>query len=54
MWKSVVCRFDVPRHLVSDNGTHFSSRQLENLCQELGIKQIFASMEHTQTNDQAE
>jgi len=54
VWKNVVCRFGVPKHLVSDNGTKFASRQLENLCTELGIKQIFASIEHPQTNGQDE
>ena len=54
MWKSVVWRFGVPWHLVSNNRTQFFSRQLGNLCQELGIKQIFASIGHPQTNSQVE
>jgi len=39
---------------VSDNGTQFSSQQLGKLCLELGIKQIFVSVEHPQTNSQVE
>jgi len=41
VWKNIVCRFGVPRRLVSDNA-------------EVGIKQVFASVEHPQTNGQVE
>jgi len=46
VWKNIVCRFGVPRHLISDNGTQFASQQFEKLCAEVGIKQVFASVEH--------
>ena len=49
-----MCRFGVPRRLVFDNGTQFASQQLRNLCVEVGIKQVFASVEHPQTNGQVE
>jgi len=39
---------------VSNNGTQFASQQLGKLCSELGIKQVFASVEHPQTNGQVE
>jgi len=51
VWKNIVCRFGVPRRLVSDNGTQFASLQLRNLCAEVGIKQVFASVEHPRRND---
>ena len=54
VWKNIVCRFGVPRRLISDNGTQFASQQLRNLCAEVGIKQVFASVEHPQTNGQVE
>ena len=38
VWKNIVCRFDGPRRLVSDNGTQFVSQQLGKLCAEVGIK----------------
>jgi len=50
VWKNIVCRFGVPKRLVSDNGTQFASHQLGKLCTELGIKQVFVSIEHPQTN----
>jgi len=52
VWKNIVCRFGTPKRLVSDNGTKFASQQFGKLCTELGIKQVFASVEHPQTNGQ--
>ena len=54
VWRNIVCCFGVPRLLVSDNGTQFASQQLGKLCTEVGIKQVFASVEHSQTNGQVE
>jgi len=52
VWKNIVCRFGIPKRLVSDNGTQFASQQLGKLSAELGVKQVFASVEHPQTNEQ--
>ena len=46
VWKNIVCRFRVLNRLVSDNGTQFASQQLSKLFSEVGIKQVFASIEH--------
>jgi len=54
VWENIVCRFGVPRRFISDNGTQFMSQQLGKLCTEVGIKQVFASVEHPQTNGQVE
>jgi len=54
VWKNIVCHFGVPRCLISDNVTQFASQQLGKLCTEVGIKQVFASVEHPQTNGQVE
>jgi len=54
VWKHIVCRFGVPRHLVSDNGTQFASQQLGELCSELEIRQVFAFVEHPRANGQVE
>jgi len=50
VWKNIVCHFGVPRRLISDNGNQFASQQLGKLCAEIGIKHVFASVEHPQTN----
>jgi len=46
IWRNIVCRFGVPRRLVFDNSTQFASQQLGKLCTEVGIKLVFASVEH--------
>ena len=50
VWKNIVCRFGVPKGLVLDNGTQFASRLLKKLCEDIGTQQVFASVEHPQTN----
>ena len=54
VWKNIVCCFGIPNRLVSGNGTQFVSQQLGKLCTQLGIKQVFASVEHPQMNRQVE
>jgi len=54
VWKNIVCRFGILKRLVFNNGTQFASQQLGKLCAELGVKQVFASVEHPQTNGQVE
>jgi len=54
MWKNIVCRFGIPKRLVSDNDTQFASQQLGKLFTEMGIKQVLTSVEHPQTNEQVE
>ncbi|RDX88227.1 pol, partial [Mucuna pruriens] len=53
-WKKIVCRFSIPAEIVSDNGTQFASKSTAEFCQELKIKQVFTSVEHPQSNGQAE
>ncbi|XP_073138218.1 uncharacterized protein [Henckelia pumila] len=39
LWKIIVCRFGLPRKLVSDNGRQFQGKKLADWCAEMGIKQ---------------
>jgi transposase InsO family protein len=52
--KGIVFRFGVPNSIVTDNGTNFTSRELKDYCEGLGIKLQFASVAHPQTNGQVE
>ncbi|XP_071914122.1 uncharacterized protein [Coffea arabica] len=54
LWKSIVCRFGIPKALVSDNGRQFADRSLQEWCAELGIQQHFTSVGHPQANGQVE
>nr|XP_027100411.1 uncharacterized protein K02A2.6-like [Coffea arabica] len=53
-WKSVVCRFGLPRVVISDNGRQFADNPFKAWCDNLGIKQHFTSVGHPQANGQAE
>lgn len=54
LWRRIVCQFGVPMALVMDNGTQFTSTLTREFCGDLGIEMRFASVEHPQTNCQAE
>ncbi|KAL5583401.1 hypothetical protein UlMin_015843 [Ulmus minor] len=54
IWKNIVCRFGVPRELVSDHGTQFENEKLQSICDRLGIKKIFSSPAHPKSNGQVE
>ena len=42
--KNIVCRFGLPRKIVSDNGTHFKSGEFINFCEQHGIIKSFSSI----------
>ncbi|RDX88909.1 Tf2-6, partial [Mucuna pruriens] len=46
--------FGIPAEIVSDNGTQFALKGTAEFCEGLKIKQVFTSVEHPQSNGQAE
>ncbi|RDX59106.1 Pol polyprotein, partial [Mucuna pruriens] len=54
LWKKIICRFGILVEIVSDNETQFASRLTAEFCEGLSIKQLFTSVEHPQSNGQAE
>ena len=54
VWKNIVCRFGLPQIIITDNGRQFTDRTLAEFYEKLHIKHIASSVEHPQTNDQAE
>ncbi|XP_050280380.1 uncharacterized protein LOC126721382 [Quercus robur] len=54
VWKNIVCRFGVPRVLVSDNGRQFDNTPFREFCEQLGMKNHYSSPSHPQANGQAE
>ena len=54
VWRSIICRYGIPKALVSDNGKQFDNPKFINFCPELGIKNYYSSLAHPQSNRQAE
>lgn len=52
--KNIVCRFGIPKVLISDNGTQFTDKAFREWCKELQIQQKFTSVAHPQANEQTE
>ena len=54
VWKNIVCRFEIPRTIISDNGRQFDSQAFRSFCSNLGIKNKYSSPGHPQANGQTE
>ena len=54
VWRNIVCRYRIPRVLVSDNGRQFENNAFRDFCSELGIKNHYSSPAHPQANGQVE
>ena len=50
VWWSIICRFGIPKALISDNGKQFDNQKFKNFCAELGIKNYYSSPAHSQSN----
>ena len=54
VWRNIICRYGIPRVLVSNNGKQFDNSVFRNFCLELGIKNHYSSPAHPQANGQVE
>ena len=54
VWRNIICRYGIPKVLISDNGKQFDNKAFRNFCSELGIKNHYSSPTHPQTNGQVE
>ena len=54
VWRSIICRFEILRALVSDNGKQFGNPKFRYFCVELGIKNYYSSPTHPRFNGQVE
>ena len=52
VWRNIICRYEIPRVLVSDNGRQFDNGAFWDFCSELGIKNHYSSPAHPQFNSQ--
>ena len=46
VWRCIICRFGIPRVLVSDNGRQFDNDYFQDFCLQLGIKNHYSSPAH--------
>ena len=53
VWQAIICKFGIPRALVSDNRKQFDNAKFRDFYAELGIKNYYSSPAHPQSNDQA-
>ena len=54
VWKNILCRFGIPRTIISDNGRQFDSHEFTLFSSSLGIKNKYSSPGHPQANGQTE
>ena len=54
VWKNIVCRFGIPRTIISDNGRQFDSQAFRSFYSNLGIRNKYSSPGHPQANGQTE
>ena len=43
LWKSIICRFGIPRVIISYNGPQFDSSDYRKFCIELRIRNLYSS-----------
>ena len=53
-WKHLIYMYDLPYTVVTDNDTQFKAQTYEDFLTRLDIKHLVTSVEHPQTNGQAE
>ncbi|KAL0294883.1 UNVERIFIED_CONTAM: hypothetical protein Sradi_6862600 [Sesamum radiatum] len=54
IWKNIICRFGLPREIISDYGRQFQERRIQDWCAGLHIKQRFTSVSHPKDNGQVD
>ena len=50
VWRSIICRFRIPKVLVSDNGKQFDNNSFWDFCSQLGIRNHYSFPAHPQAN----
>ena len=50
VWKTIICRFGIPRVFIFDNGRQFNNSPFREFCEKLGIHNHYSSLEHLQAN----
>ena len=54
VWRNIICRYGIPRVLISDNGKQFDNSTFRDFYSKLGIKNHYSSPTHPKANGQVE
>ncbi|KAK4403034.1 hypothetical protein Sango_1044100 [Sesamum angolense] len=54
IWKNIICRFGLPREIISDYDRQFQERRIQDWCAGLHVNQRFTSVSHHQDNGQVD
>ena len=54
VWRCIICRFGIPKVLVSDNGKKFDNDSFRDFYSQLRIRNHYSSPTHPQANGQVE
>lgn len=54
LWKNIICRFEIPHSIKSNNRKQFDSDYYKGWCKEMGIQTKYSSPSHPQANRQAD
>ena len=38
VWRNIICKFDIPRTIILDNGRQFENQAFKSFCSGLGIR----------------
>jgi len=50
VWRCIICRFGIPRDLISDNEKQFDNDSFRDFCSQLGIRNHYSSPTQPQAN----
>ncbi|GKV20136.1 hypothetical protein SLEP1_g30298 [Rubroshorea leprosula] len=53
LFSLILCRFDIPRRIIADNGPQFRATALRSFCNDYGIELALTSVYNLQSNGQA-
>ena len=54
LFNKIIARFDIPREIVTDHGSHFQNQMMTKLISKLGLQQEHSSPYYPQANGQVE
>ncbi|GKV02582.1 hypothetical protein SLEP1_g15004 [Rubroshorea leprosula] len=54
VFSAIICRYGIPNQIVTDNGPQFNYTSFRHFCSSYGIKLLFTSVYHPETNGMVE